>query len=77
MIAVLVLYLDLSCTVLFYILYLYSRSDTASEWSIIELQGFLESRLQDLTSQHIGDLHFDERVSFSTHKYPKLNIDNI
>lgn len=47
---------NLECIFLF-------RSAETKDWSIVELQGFLESDQPDLSGLKIGDLHFDARVS--------------
>ena len=33
------------------------------EWTIVELQGFLESDHDNLAGIHIGDLHYDAKGS--------------
>ena len=38
--------------------------ENPKEWSILELQGVLESSEDELCGNHIGNLHFDDKVFF-------------
>lgn len=36
-------------------------SESANEWGLIELQGFLQTEEENLAGLRIGDLHFDDK----------------
>ena len=45
-----------------FIIIFFFSGDDPKEWSILELQGNLESNEENLQGSHIGNLHFDDKV---------------